>query len=215
MSTARVPTERRTIPLVLAGLRGALALLAIPLAPVLFRQHFVVLVLLRPTKDVLLAAGFLLRDGKLNLPAVLLATVPLGFLGVWLFFWLGRSYKDEIQSGEGLPRWADRILPPDRIKRMSKVLERKGRWVIVVGRLAAFPSTVLAAAAGISGMAPREFVPADALGGALSVAEVMVTGYVLGRAYERAGPWLTAVGVAVLFALMILVGRWLRREGKS
>lgn len=215
MPTARVPTKRRVIPLVLAGLRGGLALLAIPLAPVLFREHFVILVLLRPTKEVLLAAGFLLRDDKVNLLPVLLAAIPMGFLGVWLFFWLGRSFREEIQSGDGLPKWATKILPPDRIKSMCRILERKGRWVIVVGRLAAFPSTVLAAAAGASGMAPRAFVPADALGGVLSVAEVMVTGYILGSAYERAGPWLTGVGVLVLFALMFLVGRWLRRESKK
>ncbi len=205
----------RALPLVLAALRGGLSLVAIPLAPVLFRDHFVVLVLLRPTKEVLLAGGFFLRDGKVGLPEMLLATIPMGLLGVWLFFWLGRAFRDEIQSEEGLPGWPGRILKPDRVKTMCRVLDRKGRWVIVAGRIAAFPSTVLAAAAGASGMAPARFLPADALGASLSIAEVVVAGYVLGEAYEEAGPWLTGVGVAVLLGLMILVGRWLRREGRE
>lgn len=202
------------MPLVLAAARGGLSLVAIPLAPALFRDHFVVLVLLRPTKEVLLAGGFFLRDGKVGLAEMLLATIPMGVLGVWLFFWLGRAFRDEIRSEEGLPGWAGRILKPDRIKAMCRVLERKGPWVIVAGRLAAFPSTVLAAAAGASGMAPAKFVPSDALGASLSIAEVVVAGYVLGEAYEEAGPWLTGVGVAVLVGLMVLVGRWLRREGR-
>jgi membrane protein DedA with SNARE-associated domain len=81
--------------------------------------------------------------------------------------------------------------------------------------LAAFPSALLAASAGASGMAPGKFLPADALGAALSIAEVVVAGYVLGAAYKRAGPWLTAVGVAVLIGLLVAVGRWLRREAKE
>ena len=203
----------RTLPLVLAALRGTLSLAAIPLAPALFRDHFVLLVLLRPTKEVLLAGGFFLREGEVDLVPMLLATIPMGVLGVWLFFWLGRAFRDEIQSGEGLPKWARRILPPERIQSMCRILDRKGRWVIVAGRLAAFPSTVLAAAAGASGMGPAKFLPADGAGAALAVAEVVVAGYVLGAAYKDAGPWLTGVGVVVLLGLMVAVGRWLKREG--
>lgn len=215
--SAGVPTQhrRRTVPLVLAALRGALSVIAIPLAPALFRDHFVVLVLLRPTKEVLLAGGFFLREGKVELFEMLLAAIPIAFFGVWLFFWLGRSFADEIQSGKGLPRWAEKILPPERIKTMCRVLERKGRWVIVAGRLAAFPSTVLAAAAGASGMKPATFLPADGLGAVLSVAEVVIAGYALGAAYKEAGPWLTAAGVAMLLGLLVIVGRWLKREGRK
>jgi len=202
----------RTPPLVLAALRGALSLIAIPLAPALFRDHFVLLVLLRPTKEVLLAGGFLLREGEVGLAPMLAATIPMGVLGVWLFFWLGRAFRDEIQSGQGLPTWARRILPPERIRSMCRVLERKGRWVIVAGRLAAFPSTALAAAAGASGMEPAQFLSTDGLGATLAVAEVVVAGYVLGAAYKEAGPWLTGVGVVVLVGLMVAVGRWLKRE---
>ena len=39
-----------------------LGIVAILLAPALFDDHFVVLVLLRPTKEVLLAGGFFLRQ---------------------------------------------------------------------------------------------------------------------------------------------------------
>lgn len=214
------PTSTRSVrshalPLGLAALRGALGIVAIPLAPALYRKHFVVLVLLRPTKEVLLAGGFLLRRGKVGFAEMVAAALPLAILGVWLFFWLGRSYAQEIKSGKGLPRWADKILPPKRIKALGRVLDRKGAGVVVGGRLAAFPSALLAASAGASGMAPGKFLPADALGAALSIAEVVVAGYVLGAAYKRAGPWLTAVGVAVLIGLLVAVGRWLRREAKE
>lgn len=212
MSATKAPV-RRTPLLALAAARTVLGVVAILLAPALFDDHFVVLVLLRPTKEVLLAGGFFLRQGDVDLPEVLAAAIPLAIFGVWLFYLLGRSYADEIQAGEGLPRWADKLLPPERIRALSRVLERKGRRVVILGRLAAFPSTLLAAAAGASRMEARSFLPADALGGALSIAEVIVAGYALGATYKRAGPWLTVLGVAVLLGLLVGLGRWLKQAG--
>jgi membrane protein DedA with SNARE-associated domain len=188
-----------------------LALLAIPLAPALYRDHFVALVLLRPTKDVLLAGGFLVRQGKVNLFAILVAATPLVLFGVWLFYALGRAYSREIQSGKGLGDIGSRILPPKRIQRFAKILDRKGQRVVFLGRLAAFPSSVLGAAAGASGLPPRQFLPADAAGALLSVGEVLIAGYALGAAYKSAGIWLTVLGVVVLLGLLAAFGQWLRK----
>jgi membrane protein DedA with SNARE-associated domain len=203
----------RTLPLVLAAVRAVLGVVAIPLAPALYKHHFVVLVLLRPTKEVLLAGGFLFRDGRVGIVEMLLASLPLALTGVWLFYWLGRAFSDEIRSGEGLPKWATKVLPPERIQALARILERKGWGVVVAGRLAAFPSTLMAAAAGMSDMPARTFISADALGGVLSIALAIGAGYLFGSAYKRAGPWLTGIGVVVLVALLIVVGRWLKREG--
>lgn len=200
----------RTILLVLAGVRGALAAVAIPLAPALYRDHFIVLVLLRPTKDVLLAAGFLARRGEVSLPVVVLAAVPLCLFGVWLMYWLGRLFGPEIREGT-LPPWARRILPKDKVEHLCKVLKKRGDRVVVLGRVAAFPSTMMGAAAGVSGMEPKRFMRADALGAFLSIAESIAFGYVFGAAYRRAGPWLTGLGVVALFAILFYVGRQLKR----
>ncbi|HEX2851237.1 MAG TPA: VTT domain-containing protein [Acidimicrobiales bacterium] len=201
----------RTPLLVAVGARAVLAAVAIPLAAFLYRQHFVVLVLLRPTKDVLLAAGFLLRRGKVNPFEIVAAAVPLMVFGVWLFFLIGRAYHEQILTGEGLPRWSRRLLPHEKIQSVSEVLEKRGAPLIVLGRLAAFPSTLVAAAAGASDMRARTFVLADALGAALSIAEVVVAGYAFGEAYKKAGPWVTGAGVVVLIGLLLLVGRHLKK----
>lgn len=183
--------SRRTVLLALAGLRGLLSLVALPLAPALLRH-------------LLLAGGFLWREGDVALHAIVPAAVPLGLFGVWLFYALGREMDGP------LPKWAARILPDKRIKPLCGVLEHKGTAVVLLGRLAAFPSTMLAAAAGSAGLEPPRFLRADGVGFALSVAEVVGAGYAFGAAYKRAGPWLTGVGVAVLFGLMFIVGRWLK-----
>ena len=196
----------------LAALRTALGIVAIPLAPALYKHHFVLLVLLRPTKDVLLAGGFLVRRGDVDLVPLLIAAVPLAIFGVWHFYWLGRAFAKEIQEGKGLPRFVDRLLPDKKIKQLCKLLDKRGKRIVLVGRLASFPSALLGAAAGASDMASREFLPADLAGGLLSIAEVVLAGFLFGAAYKRAGPWITGVGVALLFGLLIVAGRSLSRQ---
>lgn len=195
----------------LAGVRTLLALVAIPLAPFLYREHFVVLVLLRPTKEVLLAGGFLVRAGDANVLLILAAAIPLMVLGVWHFFYLGRAYAREIRNGD-LPVLGSRLLPVKRIKALQKVLRKRGNRLVFVGRIAAFPSTLVAAAAGSAKLPERGFLLADGLGALASIVEVFGAGYLLGEAHDEAGPWVTGVGVAFLFAMLFLLGRYLKQE---
>ncbi len=211
--TAVTPAVRYRTPLLwLAAVRAVIGVAAIPLAPFLYEDHFAVLVLLRPTKEVLLAAGFLIRQGEANLFVVIAAAIPLAVLAVWQFFWLGRSFANEIREGKGLPKVAERLLPPERIKKLCASLDKKGTRLIFLGRLATFPSSLLGASAGASGMEARRFLPADALGALAGIAEVLVAGYLLGEAYKAAGPWLTAVGVVALLAMLFVLGRSLSRD---
>ena len=211
-AAARRQTPRRwRAPLLwLAALRAVLAIVAIPLAPVLYDDHFVTLVLLRPTKDVLLAAGFLLRRGDINVLELTAATVPVMVLGVWQFFALGRGYAKELRKGD-LPGVGGRLLPRKRINDVRKVLDKKGVRLVVLGRLAAFPSALVAAAAGGSDLETRRFLLADAAGALLSIVEIVGAGMLLGEAYEQAGPWLTVGGVVVLLGTLWLFGRYLKR----
>jgi membrane protein DedA with SNARE-associated domain len=196
----------------LAVFRTVVGIVAIPLAPVLYKKHFLILVLMRPTKEVLLAGGFLVRRGDMNLFLLLAAAIPLALLGVWHFYYLGRGYAKEILSGDAIPSFAGRVLPVKRVRKLAKILDRRGQRIIVIGRLASFPSALLAAAAGASDMKSRDFLPADLLGGVLSLAEVIGAGYLFGEAYHEAGPWLTGAGIAALFAVLIIVGRLFARE---
>jgi membrane protein DedA with SNARE-associated domain len=196
---------------VAAIVRIAIGLIAIPLAPFLYREHFLVLVLMRPTKEVLLAGGFLWKLDKLDPIPFLAAALPLSILGVWQFYYLGRQYADKIAAGK-LPGPAGRILDPKRIKKMQRLLKRKGPRLVFLGRLAAFPSTVVASAAGSGDMPSRKFLPVDGVGAVLSIVEVVGAGFLLGETYDEAGPWITAVGVIVLVIAAVIIARYLRRE---
>lgn len=195
-----------------AGIRIVLGIAAIPLAPLLYRDNFLILVLLRPTKEVLLAAGFLARAGNVRLPEIVIAAVPLMVLGVWHFYYLGRQFSTEIKNNR-LPLIGSKILPAERIRHLEKVLDRKGSRLVFLGRLAVFPSALLGAAAGSSDMPSKEYLPADGLGAAASIVEVLGAGFLLGAAYKEAGIWITVGGIVALAAAAVVFGRYLRRNG--
>lgn len=208
--------NRKKVLLVLAGLRAVLGVLAIFLAKFLYRDNFLLLVLMRPTKDVFLAGAFLARQG--NEPGllwkVLLAGLPLSLAGVWISYLLGRQYSEEI-GRQQLPGIAGRILPVKKIRKFEDMLKKKGPRLALLGRLAAFPSSVIGMAAGSSDLASRKFLPADGLGAVLAIAEVMSLGYVLGSFFNKDDPvtsWtITGVAVAATFGLLFLLGRYLKR----
>lgn len=209
--------EKKKVLLVLAGIRGVVAVAAIFLAKFLYEDNFLLLTLMRPTKEVFLAGAFLAKqnDDPSLLLKVLAAGLPLSIAGVWLSYYLGRMYSDEI-CNEKLPGLAGRILPVKRIRKMEKVLEKKGPRLVFLGRLAAFPSSVIGATAGSSDMESKKFLPADGLGALVAIVEVTSLGYALGSFFDKDDPatsWtITGVAVVATFGLLFLLGRYLKRE---
>lgn len=200
--------------MILAVVRFVIGIAAIPAAPFLYENHFIALVLMRPTKEVLLAAGFLIRLGKVWWLPVIAAAIPLAIFGVWQFYYLGRQYAPQIRSGN-LPWVLSKLLKPKRVKPMQKLLKQKGMKLVFLGRLAVFPSSVVAAAAGSGDIPSRTFLRADAIGGLISIAEVIGAGYLLGYAYKEAGPYLTAAGLAALAVISFIVARSLRKQTRK
>lgn len=200
--------------LVAGAVRAVLALAAIPLAPLLYKDHVAVLVLLRPTKETLLYAGFAAENGDISLPVAVLAALPILLAGVWLFFALGREFATELTK-QGLPGVAGRLLPKPRIDRLRRALKKQGDKVIFLGRLAAMPSSLIAAAAGVSKVDVRRFLIVDTAGGLLSLALMLGLGWFLDDAYEDAGPWLSTLGLAALAGAAILIGRTLTQSGEA
>ena len=201
----------------LAVVRAIAYVVAIPLAPVLYHEdeRIALLVLLRPAKEVLLLAGYVARDDGVEVLALsVIASIPLLVLTVWLFFALGRAYRREIADA-ALPGVAGRVLPSARIADLQEGLRERGRSFVVLGRMAMLPSTLVAAAAGSAGMHTAEFLVADAIGAAASLVVVLGAGWLLGEAYEAAGPWLSVLGALALLGAMVLVGRQLTGGGRG
>lgn len=204
---------QRQVLLALAALRGVLALAAIPLAPALYEDHVAVLVLLRPAKEVFLFAGYKAAQHEVNLGVVALAAIPLLVLAVWVFYFLGRAYRDELSDAD-LPGIAGRVLPRERIQSLCEAVSDRGWPLVFIGRLAIMPSTLVAAAAGTADVPVRTFLAADAAGAIVSMAMMLAAGYFLGEAREAAGPWFSVLGAVALLGLMSLLGKRVSGGGR-
>ncbi len=202
----------RRIALAGVVVRFAIPLAAVPLIPFLIRDDITLLVLLRPQKEFVLVGGGQTRYlGEPGLLPLFLAYLPLGILAVTAFFVVGRAYRTALRTQQG-PAWLQRAIPPQQLELAQRVLARRGPIIAVIGRLAAMPPTVLAAAAGTSDVSPRRYLVADAIGAVLGFGMAAGVGLALGRAYEEGGVWLTVVGVALFAAMIGLITWWIRRE---
>jgi membrane protein DedA with SNARE-associated domain len=208
-STAR---RWRPVLLTLASLRYLIPIAALPLVPLLVPDRVELLTLVRPGKEILLLGGGLSRTaGAPTALIVLLAYLPLMVGGVWVFFAVGRAYAHELQAGTG-PQWLHRAVPQEQLLLAQRLLARRGPTVAVLGRLAALPPTLVAAAAGTSAVSTRRFLVADLIGALAGFAVTFGLGMALGTAYEEGGPWLTAGGVVLLVLALMAFTRWVRAE---
>ncbi|MEX0953327.1 MAG: VTT domain-containing protein [Nitriliruptoraceae bacterium] len=172
----------------LVVVRLLLPLVAVPLIPVLVRDRMGLLVLLRPQKEFLLLAGAQSRVlGSPSIVVIVAAWVPFMLVAVWAFFVVGRAYRN-VLDGDVRPAWLRRAVPERQLAIAQSVLARRGPWIAVLGRLAAIPPTVLAAAAGTSDVDRRHYLTADAIGAVLALSLTVSAGWVLGDAGNVRAP---------------------------
>ncbi|MFA9432704.1 DedA family protein [Egicoccus sp. AB-alg2] len=205
----------RRLLLTLAVLRFAIPIAMLPLIPVMLGERFLLLLALRPGKELLLLGGGRARiSGDPAILELWLAAFPFLVAAVWVFFALGRLYREALRTGDG-PAWLHRAVPADRLALADRILAKRGPAIAVLGRIATIPPTVLAAAAGASDVPARRYLAADFVGAVAGFGTAVGAGYVLGRAYEDGGPWLTGAGVAFVVVLVLLLTRWIQREAEA
>ena len=212
-AAAPPPALLQRVAIGVAIARYAIPLAVIPAIPFLIaRGELALLVLLRPQKEfLLLAAAQLARTGAPSVALLFAAYVPLMIVAVWAFFVVGRMFRPALDDGEA-PRWLTRLLPPQQLDVARRVLARRGPLIAVMGRMAALPPTIMAAAAGASDVDGRRYLAADLVGALGSFALMVGAGLVLGEAYDEYGIWITVAGLMVLVALIALITRWVRNE---
>lgn len=211
----RTPTWARRAALTVALARLAAPLIAIPFIPALIPDRMLELILLRPGKEFLLLGGGLNRTtGDPSVAGMLAAYAFPMIVAVWAFFLLGRIYGDRLRDGTA-PSWMGKMVSDDQLETATNVLARKGPVIALLGRLAAFPPTVLALAAGASDIDARRYLGADLFGAFASFGVAVGIGMALGDAYERGSTWITVGGVALFAVGIILMTRWIKNEAEN
>jgi membrane protein DedA with SNARE-associated domain len=209
-------TFRRTV-LTVAVARYVIPIASLALLPGLLRddvadRFLYLLIAIRPGREVMLFTGYRYRaEGSPSLVLMYLAAFAFFVAAVWVFFLLGRVYRDAIRDGDG-PAWLHRVAPADRIEVAQRALARRGPIVAFLARVGGLPPTLLGAAAGVSDTRPTPYLTADAVGSVVTYAITVGVGYSLGEAYERSGPWFTGFALVVIVGLSAWFNNWMQRE---
>jgi membrane protein DedA with SNARE-associated domain len=165
-----------------------------------------------PGEVILLAAGFLVSTGRIELlPAILLAALG-AVLGDSVTYWLGRRVA---AVGErrlvGLYcTWTACTLGSVRcVEKAEGLLHRFRGWVVLIAKFIAGARVFVPPVAGASGLSFGRFVLFDAAGSLLWSALVVSLGALLGRQWEQAASGLETTYRFLGLALATLLGGYL------
>ena len=126
-----------------------------------------------PEESILVLAGYLVWQGELRLPLVLLVGILSAIAGDNLGYWLGRRYGQAAIARYG--RWAG--LTPARLDATRRVVTRYGAVGVVAARFLPGLRFLAGPVAGSTGLPPLTFVAANTLGALLYVPTMVAAGY--------------------------------------
>ncbi len=161
-----------------------------------------------PSETSVIAAGVLAASGDLVLVLVVVAAAAGAFLGDNTAYWLGRGVGVRVVSrlfrerGKERLRWAE------------KNLERRGGYLIVVGRFIPGGRTAITVGAGTVGFPWPRFLTYDAAAGLVWGGYAALLGYFGGKTFKES----PLKGLALAFAIALAVTaaveavRWARRR---
>ena len=177
----------------LLALPPLLVLLAAVVLPAVEASALVGLVV--PGETAVFVAGVVAHGGRLPLAAVIAAAAVGAVVGDQIGYRVGRRW------GPGL---VGRL--PERLRgrgdQVTAFVARRGRWAVLLGRWTALLRALVPGVAGASGMAQRDFLVFNVVGGVTWAAAIASLGYGAGAAYASV---LTRVNHVSEIALVVVV----------
>jgi membrane protein DedA with SNARE-associated domain len=129
-----------------------------------------------PEETILILAGYLVWEGQLQLPIVLVIGFVSAVLGDNLGYWFGRELGRRAIERYG--HWV--FVTPARVDATQQVVARYGPMAVFVGRFVPGLRFLIGPVAGITGLRPLPFIVANVLGALLYVPAAVGVGYAIG-----------------------------------
>ena len=150
---------------------------------------------LLPGEVAVILGGVLASRAHVPLAGVIAAGVAGPIFGDSIGYFLGRKYGGEVSHSKLKKRWA----------KAQAWIKKKGAPAVFLGRFVAFVRSVVPAAAGVSKMPYRKFLPWNAAAGVIWGTGSALLGYAAGANFERV---VNASGrvALILFGAAVLVG---------
>jgi membrane protein DedA with SNARE-associated domain len=154
-----------------------------------------------PGETSLLVGVFLATQGRLSVPLVAVAAWVGAVIGDNIGYAIGRRWGTRLVR---LPA-VGRFYSPERLERAEALFERRGWLAVFTGRFIALLRIFAGPLAGMHRMPWPGFFVANATGGALWVAVIVVVGVLIGNNLDRAISLVGRVGYIGLAAAAVLV----------
>ena len=150
---------------------------------------------LLPGEVAVILGGVLASRAHVPLAGVIAAGVAGPILGDSIGYFLGRKYGGEVSHSRLKKRWA----------KAQAWIKKKGAPAVFLGRFVAFVRSVVPAAAGVSKMPYRKFLPWNAAAGVIWGTGSALLGYLAGAHFERVVHASGRVGL-IVFGAVIVIG---------
>lgn len=147
-----------------------------------------------PGETLLILAGALAGQGKLNLSLVILCAFAGAFCGDLFGYWLGRRFGRAIVLGIA----AKLGYHPQHFVRTEAFFAKYGAIAIIGGRFVGVFRSLLPATAGLIAYPRKKFIPADAIGSSLWAAFFSGAGFYIGQEWSRYQPYFIATGIIIV-----------------
>jgi len=143
-----------------------------------------------PSQLLLVSAGALAGNGRLNPVIVLIAGAIASLIGDTVWYWIGRA------GGPRVLGWICRIsLEPDScVRRGNGMFGKYGGWTLTLAKFVPGISTVAPPLAGIIGMPLHAFVGYSTVAGVVWAGAFIVVGWVFSSQLEAVGASLEGLG---------------------
>lgn len=162
-----------------------------------------------PGELAVLLGGVAAGQGHVPLAAVVVAGACGAIAGDTVGYVVGRRWGRRI-----LDSTLGRFVRAEHLDRAERALGRRGGWAVLGGRFTVALRVMIPGLAGMAHMPWRRFLLANAAGGALWVATMVVAGYLAGNSWHTVGHYISLAGLGITAAVIaVLLGaRAVRRH---
>jgi membrane protein DedA with SNARE-associated domain/membrane-associated phospholipid phosphatase len=194
----------------LSSLGGWVVLAIVFLVPALEASAFLGFVF--PGEIAVILGGVLAANGRVSLPAVILAAVAGAIVGDTVGYLVGRRFGRRVLRGVGrrVPFVGRRI--DEHLERAQAYLRRRGGAAVFIGRFTAALRVMVPGLAGMAEVPYGRFAIYNAAGGLVWATAFVLLGYLAGAAWRRVAADASTVGLALLVLVLVglVLGRVLR-----
>lgn len=161
-----------------------------------------------PSEVTMIPAGYLVQQGKLNGPLVLLASVAGSVGGAYVNYWIAKHYGRLLFTKYG----KFFMLTPQKLEKIEKYFVDHGAISVFTGRLLPGIKHYISFPAGLAQMPMKPFLIYCTVSGILWMSLLLGLGYAIGENEEMLRPYLIKVKEGLALFAVIIIGIYLLRR---